>query len=161
MTDEGDGPSSETVDGNGSEGETGYGPGAPVDFDRLELVRERLDGDDRFESVDWRPSYAPDRVVFTFDSRLYPPAVESASLEVVWYGNGDFSLHYREALDDGSFDHRWDRHPSEHNARDHVHPGPDAPTPGEDASHPDDWRDVLSAVLAAVDERRRAFWSEC
>ena len=134
------------------------GSNAPVDFDRLELVRDRLAGDDRFDHVDWRPPYAPDRVIFTYDGRFYPSIVTSASLEVVWFENGDFSIHYREEHEIGGFDHRWDRHPSEHNAREHVHPGPDAPTPGRDASHPADWRDVLTTVLTEIEERQRAFW---
>lgn len=132
--------------------------GAPVDFDRLDLIRDRLAGDDRFASVDWRPAYAPDRLVFEYDARLYPDSVEAATVPVVWFENGDFSIHYREDRGTGAFDHRWDRHPSGHNDRDHVHPGPDAPTPGENASHPDDWRDVLSGVLVETEERQRAFW---
>jgi hypothetical protein len=78
----------------------------------------------------------------------------------VWYENGDFSIHYDESHDRGTFDHRWDRHPSEHNDRDHVHPGPDAPTPGEDTTHPEDWRDVLSTVLRRVETRQRGFWPD-
>jgi len=84
-------------------------------------------------------------------------------LEITWYENGHFSIHYHEEHDEsgehesGAFDHRWDRHPSDHNALDHVHPGPNAPTPGEDASHPADWRDVLATVLSAVETRQRAF----
>jgi len=81
-----------------------------------------------------------------------------ARLEVVWFENGDFSLHYHEEHDTSEFDHRWDRHPSGHNTRDHVHPGPDAPTPGDDSPHPIDWRDVLSMVLSEIEERQRAFW---
>lgn len=57
-------------------------------------------------------------------------------------------------------DHRWDRHPSDHNTREHVHPGPDAPTLGTDTSHPADWRDILSVVLSEIEDRQRAFWEE-
>jgi len=84
--------------------------------------------------------------------------VTTASLEVAWFENDDFSIHYHEEHENGSFDHRWDRHPSEHDAREHVHPGPDAPTPSHDTSHPTDWRDVLAAVLTGIEERQRAFW---
>jgi len=132
--------------------------GAPVDFDRLDLIRKRLAGDDRFARVDWRPADTPDRLVFEYNARLYPGSVETATLSVVWFENGDVSLHYHEDHDEGTFDHRWDRHPSGHNDRDHVHPGPDASTPGENVSHPDDWRDVLSDVLVEVEDRQRAFW---
>jgi len=134
--------------------------GAPVDFDRLDLIRDRIAGDDRFVSVDPRPDYAPDRLVFEYGARFYPASVDGATLAVVWFENGDFSLHYHEDHDEGSFDHRWDRHPSGHNNRDHVHPGPDAPTPGEDTSHPADWRDVLSGVLVEIEERQRMFWRD-
>lgn len=131
---------------------------APVDFDRLVLVGERLRGDDRFVAVDWRPEHAPDRVVCEYDPGYYPESIEGARLEIVWYENGDFSIQYHESHRTRTYDHRWDRHPSEHNTRDHVHPGPEALTPGEDASHPDDWRDVLAAVLEEIQMRQRQFW---
>lgn len=133
---------------------------ASVDFDRLDLLGDRLAGDDRFAEISWRPEFAPDRLVCTYDPGYYPESVTGARLEVVWYENDDFSIQYHETHASGSFDHRWDRHPSEHNSRDHVHPGPHAPTPGTDASHPRDWRDVLSDVLREIETRQRGFWSE-
>lgn len=139
-------------------GEPPGGSGAPVDFDRLGIIAERVSTDDRFDRVEERPAFAPDRVVCGYDTRFYPSSVRAARLELVWFENGDFSLHYHEAQDEGTFDHRWDRHPSDHNTRDHVHPGPDAPTPGTDASHPSDWRDVLSMVLREIEDRQRGFW---
>lgn len=106
------------------------GPGAPIDSDRLETVRDRLSTDDRFAHIDARPAFAPERLVCEYDPQLCPETVRAARLEGVWYENGDFSLHYHEDHEANEYDHRWDRHPSDHNARDHVHPGPDAPTPG-------------------------------
>lgn len=134
------------------------GSSAPIDFARLETVRERLATDDRFTRVDAHPAFTPRRLLCEYDPGLYPESVRASRLEVVWYENGDFSVHYHEDREIGDYDHRWDRHPSDHNARDHVHPGPDAPTPGEDASHPADWRDVLSMALSEIDDRQRAFW---
>jgi len=132
--------------------------GAPIDFDRLDVIRERLETDNRFSSIGHQPAFAPERLVCVYDERFYPKSVRTARLEVVWFENGNFSLHYHEEHGSGEFDHRWDRHPSSHNARDHVHPGPDAPTPGDDTSHPLDWRDVLSMVLSEIEDRQRAFW---
>ncbi|WP_394740158.1 hypothetical protein [Natronococcus roseus] len=132
--------------------------GAPIDFDRLELIEKRLSTDERFARIDKRPDFAPDRLVCRYEQRFYPNSVRAARLEIVWFENGDFSLHYHEDHTDGTFDHRWDRHPSDHKARDHVHPGPNAPTPGDDASHPVDWRDVLSRILEEIEDRQRAFW---
>lgn len=145
-------------DGASSHAEAESIDGAPIDFERLAVVADRLAPDERFAQVEERPEFAPDRLVCTYDPGFYPDGVETARLEVVWFENGDFSIHYHETHRNGSFDHGWDRHPSEHNSRDHVHPGPDAPTPGEDATHPDDWRDVLSTVLAEIEDRPRGFW---
>lgn len=131
---------------------------APIDSDRLDVLRERLQTGSRFIRIDIDPEFAPDRLVCRYDQQFYPESVQVARLEVVWFENGDFSLHYHESHKDGQFDQRWDRHPSAHNARDHIHPGPNAPTPGEDASHPADWRDTLSAVLEEIEQRQRAFW---
>lgn len=147
--------------GDGNDGLPGTGEsGSPVDFERLEIIGERLSTDDRFVRIEDEPEFAPGRLACVYDPRFYPSSVQTARLEVVWFENGDFSLHYHEDHDAGRFDHRWDRHPSDHNARDHVHPGPDAPTPGDDASHPQDWRDVLSTVLAEIESRQRGFWTE-
>lgn len=134
--------------------------GASVDFDRLNVVAGRFATDDRFDRLDVQPEFAPDRIVCRYDPGFYPRRVRSARLEIVWFENGDFSLQYHEEHETGTFDHRWDRHPSNHNTRDHVHPGPDAPTPGDDASHPAEWRDVLSTTLREIERRQRGFWGE-
>ena len=132
--------------------------GAPIDFDRLDTIRERLAAGDRFSPIEDQPAFAPDRLVCVYDQRFYSERIHTARLEVVWFENGDFSLHYHEEHQTSKFDHRWDRHPSDHNTRDHVHPGPEAPTPGDDTSHPPDWRDVLSMALSEIEDRQRAFW---
>ena len=142
----------------GDETTTDSRSGAPIDFDRLDAIRERFAVSDRFDRIEDQPEFAPERLVCVYDQRFYPRRVRAAHLEIVWFENGDFSLHYHEEHENGEFDHRWDRHPSGHNARDHVHPGPDAPTPGDDASHPTDWRDVLSMACAEVEARQRGFW---
>lgn len=144
--------------GDRANGTSASDSGAPVDFDRLDVVRERFVTDDRFHRIEDRPAFAPERLVCVYDQRFYPAQIETARLEIAWFENGDFSIQYHEVHETGSFDHRWDRHPSDHNSREHVHPGPDAPTPGEDASHPADWRDVLAMVLTEVEKRQRAFW---
>jgi hypothetical protein len=133
--------------------------GTPIDFDRLDVIRERFSTDERFAGIDEQPEFAPERLVCAYDQRFYPRSVRAARIEIAWFENGDFSVHYHEEHGDGAFDHRWDRHPSAHNARDHVHPGPDAPTPGVDTSHPADWRDVLSMVLTEIEDRQRGFWN--
>lgn len=137
-----------------------------VDLDLLDLILERLCDSDRFQGAAYRPDFAPESVVFYLDSGFYPSAVTEVKLKVKWFENGDFSIHYQENYAEDvdtpgekhGFSHRWDRHPNSHNSYDHVHPNPDAPTPGDDANHPRDWRDVLSMVIEEIDERRNAFW---
>ncbi len=80
------------------------------------------------------------------------------TLHIRWFETDDFSIHYTEQYGDGSsWECRWDRYPNDHNTRDHVHPPPDARTPGEGADHAVDWRDVLASVLSELDERIAAF----
>lgn len=131
----------------------------PIDDEVLERIRSRLEPSDRFADVTVRPDDAPESVVADYDRHYFPAAVDRAYLRIRWYETDDFCFHYSEQYDDGSrWEVRWDRHPNDHNARTHVHPPPDAATPGTDASLPTDWRDVLAAVLCRIDERIQAFW---
>jgi len=131
----------------------------PIDTEILDRIATRLNGSQRFTTVTFRPPEAPNSVVADLDTGYYPSSVEQVRLHIRWFETDDFSVHYTEQYSDGSsWECRWDRHPNEHNTRDHVHPPPDARTPGEDTDHAVDWRDVLASVLDDVDERRAAFW---
>jgi len=135
------------------------GQSAPIDHDVVDRIAARLGASERFESVDVRPEYAPNSVVLDYDLGYFPPDVDRAYLHVRWYENDDVSAHYTEQRGDGGrWECRWDRHPNGHNARDHVHPPPDAATPGDDASFPRDWRDVVERVLGRLDEHIRGLW---
>ncbi|WP_254545781.1 hypothetical protein [Halomarina pelagica] len=147
-------PSGEPFDSDDADGAVGA-----IDYDVLERIGQRLAGTRRFTDVTLRPEYAPDSVVAEYDVGYFPSRVERAYLRIRWYDTDDFNVHYSEQCRDGSsWECRWDRHPNEHDAREHFHPPPDAETPGRDAEHPRDWRDVLSEVLETLDERIRAFW---
>lgn len=131
----------------------------PVDADTLERIGRRLGNSARFETVEYRPEYAPTALVATYDLHYFPSAVDRAALRIRWFVTDDFSVHYSEQYSSREqWECRWDRHPNGHNSRGHFHPPPDAETPGEDAAHPDDWRDVLSDVLAELDDRIESFW---
>lgn len=84
--------------------------------------------------------------------------VEEAILTVRWYTNDDFKIHYQEDHGDSAWKCRWDRHPNPHNTRDHFHAPPDALTPGEDATWPSDYRDVLAIVLSEIERRITDLW---
>jgi hypothetical protein len=132
---------------------------APVDFDVLDDMRKYLARSERFDDVEFRPEYAPDSLVCVYERGYYPPTIEEAFLQITWYKNDDFNVHYQEHWADGKERKcRWDRHPNDHNARDHYHPLPDAATPGEDRSYSRNWKDVLARVLTVVDGRIEAFW---
>ena len=132
---------------------------APVDFDVLEDMRTYLVTSARFEELDWRPDDAPDSLVCIYDAGLYPTSVDEASLQITWFKHDDFYVHYQENWADSEEKPcRWDRHPNDHNTRDHYHPLPDATTPGQDDSYSRNWKDVVSRVLREVDGRIEAFW---
>ena len=133
----------------------------PVDTEILDRIAAHLARSTRFGDVQSRPPYAPNAVVADYDLGYFPGGVTRASLRIRWFETDDFSIHYAEQYQSGdSWECRWDRHPNDHNARDHFHPPPDASTPGEDREYPTDWRDVLAMVLTRLDDRITAFWSE-
>ena len=91
----------------------------------------------------------------------YYPEETSAWFEVRWYHNDDFTIHYHEESQDTVWKCRWDRHPNNHNSRDHFHPPPDASRiDAEDTKWPTDHRDVCRLVLDYVEERIEALWRQ-
>lgn len=136
----------------------GKGSG-PLDIDILDRIGQRLAGSTRFSNVSVQPESAPMSVRAEFDLGYYPAAINQAYLEIRWFQTDDFSIHYLEQYASGeTWECRWDRHPNDHNTREHFHPPPDASTPGRDAAYPTDWRDMLTRVLEQLDERMRSFW---
>ena len=134
----------------------------PPSIDRfvLEAVRDRLRTAAQFRSVAIVDHEPPTRLEATFDPDRDPPGLERRFLDVRWYTSDDFRIHYQEEWRDWNWRARWDRHPSTHNARDHFHPPPDARTPGDDRSWPDDFRDVFALVLSFLADRDLAVWDD-
>lgn len=131
----------------------------PVDPEILDRIAQRLTASDRFSTVAVQPDSAPNAVLADFERQYYPATVSRVYLQIRWFTTDDFSIHYVEQYTDGEmWECRWDRHPNDHNTREHLHPPPDAATPGTDATYPADWRDVLARVLNRLDERIHAFW---
>jgi hypothetical protein len=132
----------------------------PIDTELLDRIAAHLARSARFEDVQARPPYAPNAVIADYDLGFFPGGVRRAHLRIRWFETDDFSIHYAEQYQTGkSWECRWDRHPNDHNSREHFHPPPDAPTPGTDEDYPEGWRDVLATVLTRLDERIEAFWS--
>lgn len=131
----------------------------PIDVDVLERIGQRLERSSRFSEVEIQPEYAPNSVTAEYDTGYFPEGVERAYLRIRWYETDDFNIHYSEQYKgDKWWECRWDRHPNEHNTRDHFHQPPDATKPGDDTDYARDWRDVLTRVLSDLDERIQSFW---
>ncbi|WP_251329458.1 hypothetical protein [Haloplanus pelagicus] len=136
------------------------GSPAPIDRPILEFLQTRLQATRQVSRAAITDASGHLELQVVFASSYYPAPVDDATLTVRWYTNDDFTLHYREQYADHAWECRWDRHPNPHETRDHFHPPPDAPTPGEDATWPDDHRDVVALVLSEIEDRITALWSE-
>ncbi|MCU4742769.1 hypothetical protein OB955_21755 [Halobacteria archaeon AArc-m2/3/4] len=120
-------------------------------------MRSRFDGRRPFESAEI-VTEGKSSLRVELSSEYYPRET-SPRLEIRWYRNDDFNVHYQEERLDSVWKCRWDRHPSAHNSRDHFHPPPDASrTDAEDAQWPTDHRDVCRLVLDRLEERIETLW---
>ena len=129
------------------------GSPAPIDRPILEFLQTRLQATNQVTEAVITDAHGHLELRVTLSSSYCPESVEEASLTVRWYTNDDFKIHYREVHAESAWECRWDCHPNSHNTRDHFHPPPAALTPGDDASWPTDYRDVLRLVLDDVKER--------
>ena len=131
----------------------------PPDRRTLRLLERHLAGDPLVAETEFDPNSDEPRELrahIAIDG--FPPSVERVRLDVRWFATDDFSMHYIETTRDDRWECRWDRHPNSHNSRLHFHQPPD----GTDATdlelpslHP---IDVLSTVLAAIEERIEQRW---
>ncbi|MFC3958957.1 hypothetical protein [Halovivax cerinus] len=133
---------------------------APIDRPILESLQTHLQATAQVAEAVVSDASGHLELHVTLSASYYPASVTEATLSVRWDTNDDFSVHYRESHEDRTWDCRWDRHPNSHNSRDHFHPPPGASTPGDDASWPVDYRDVLRFVLGDVETRLTELWNE-
>lgn len=134
---------------------------APLDHEVLRAIARTLRTDDRVDAVVVERGERPgehERLVVTMDAARFPDTVRDSRLEIQWYRNDDFNVHYVEDHADGTvWQCRWDHQSTAHSARGHFHPPPDAGNP-VDVAFPDDYRDVIAAIMGAVRERIEALW---
>ena len=132
---------------------------APIDRSVLERLRSRFAGSRMFASAEIVEEGNLSLQVELSDN--YYPGSVSASLEIRWYRDDDFNMHYQEDRQDGAWKCRWDRHPNVHNLRAHFHPSPAASrTNAADAQWPTDHRDVGQLVLDRIEGRIETLWSQ-
>ena len=139
---------------------------APIDEAILQAVARTLRTDDRVEEVVFVSGEETDdhkHLAVTLDSTRYPELIREARLEIQWYRNDGFNIHYTETHADDTgrdvWQCRWDRQSSAHSTREHFHPPPDAGEP-TDTHFPNDYRNVLSMVLAAIRARTDELWQD-
>jgi hypothetical protein len=130
---------------------------APIDRSVLEHVRSRFASSRMFESAEMVEG---EKLHLRVElSREYYPNEVSARVEIRWYRNEDFTVHYQEDRQRSAWQCRWDRHPNAHNSRDHFHPPPAASrTDAENARWPDDHRDVIRLALDRIEARIELLW---
>jgi hypothetical protein len=140
---------------------------APIDDAILHTIARTLRTDDRVEEVVFVAGEGTDEhthLAVTLDATRYPESIRDVHLEIQWYRNDGFNIHYAETHADSDSERdgwqcRWDRQSSTHSAREHFHPPPDAGEP-TDTHFPDDYRSVLSMVLAAIRARIDECWQD-
>jgi hypothetical protein len=136
------------------------GANAPVDEEVLRSMATTFRTDDRVASVRFIGADADEHkhLAVELDEARYPERIRKARLETQWYRNDGFNAHYVEAHADGEvWQCRWDRHANDHSAPGQFHPPPDAGEP-TDVDFPEDYRDVTSVVLGAIQGRIDAVW---
>lgn len=133
---------------------------APIDRPILEFLQTRLTATNQVEQAVITDATDLLELRVMFSQPYYPASVDKVTLAVRWYTNNDFKIHYREVRADSAWECRWDRHSNPYNTREHFHPPPTAPTLGEDASWPADYRDVLTLVLDEIEQRIATLWDE-
>lgn len=131
---------------------------APIDRPILEFLLHRLDGSEFVHRARIDDESGHLQLSVRLASSYYPESADVATLDIRWYTNDDFKIHYREVHSGEIWECRWDRHPNPHNTRDHFHPPPEAPTRGTDATWPGEYRDVVSLVLDEIEERIHDLW---
>jgi len=133
---------------------------APIDRPVLDFLQTRLQSTKQVIRAVVTDEHGHLELRVTLSQSYYPDSVGDAHLSLRWYTNDDFKIQYREVYPDGAWECRWDRHPNPHNSREHFHPPPTASTPGEDASWPTDYRDVLRLILGDIEDRIASLWAE-
>ncbi len=139
---------------------------APIDEAILQAVAQTLRTDDRVKEVVFVPGKGTNdhkHLAVTLDPTRYPEPIYSARLEIQWYHNDGFNIHYTETHANNTerdvWQCRWDRQSSTHSTREHFHPPPDAGEP-TDTHFPNDYRSVLSMILAVIRARIDDLWRD-
>jgi len=134
---------------------------APVDDAVLEILRQRGATHPLVERVRTERTGATlSTVVLVLDGDRYPDSVGDARLEIQWFVNGDYNVHYVETRGESVWQCRWDRHVNPHTARSHFHPPPDAASEAAVPDRPEDGHPgaMFARTMANVRDRMEGLW---
>jgi hypothetical protein len=136
------------------------GDGGVPEIDRavLEAIRDRLRTAPQIAEAEIVVADGQTKLEAPLTAAATPAGIERRFLDIRWYTNDDFRIHYQEDRKSETWCQRWDRHPNAHNSRDHFHPPPDAATPGEDRAWPTAFQAVLELVVDDVRTRTETLW---
>ena len=129
--------------------------GGPLDNATLEVMGRRATSHPLVVRWRFRPDGMAPRVLeLQLDTGQYPDDVNETRLDVRWFEDGSYTVHYLEVRGNDVWQCRWDRHSKPEAPMAHFHPPPDAGVDIEpsmlEVSHP---LDVLFAVLTWIEER--------
>ena len=139
-------------------------PPAPIDEAVLETFAERARSHSlvaTVEPVDTGGTISMVRL--RLDRDRYPDQIRDARVELQWYTNGDYNIHYIEThRSDEVWQCRWDRHPNPHTNRIHFHPPPEAESSDAMSDHPSDRHPavIFTRTLANIRQRIEALWED-
>lgn len=137
-------------------------PGAPLDVPTLDVMARRAVSHAYVDEWVFHPDrLSPRRLVLRIDAGRYPTEVTAVRIDLGWFENGDYTVHYREARATDTWECRWDRHPKPGGPETHFHPPPDAAAAVEPSSlDADHHLGVLFDVLDWVEDRALALHEE-
>jgi hypothetical protein len=129
--------------------------GGPLDVPTLEVIAQRAGTHPLVDGRAFEPdAMSPRRLELYLDERQYSLSADEVRLDIRWFGDGDYTVHYLETRDDDVWQCRWDRHPKPGEPKAHFHPPPDAASDVEpstlQATH---HLGVLFGVLDWITER--------
>ena len=136
----------------------GDGDSPEIDRGVLETIRDRLRTAPQIDAAEIVVADGQTTLKAPLTAAATPRAIERRFLDVRWYTNDDFRIHYQEDWEAQTWCQRWDRHPNAHNSQDHFHPPPNATTPGEDRAWPAAFQAVLKLVVNDVRTRTETLW---
>jgi len=136
--------------------------GGPLDVATLEIMGRRAAAHDLVARWRFRPDAMAPRVLeLGLDPDRYPGAVDEARLDIRWFEDGTYTIHYLERRGGDRWQCRWDRHPKPGSPLAHFHPPPNAGVDIEpsmvEVSHP---LDVQFAVLDWISTRIQRLFEE-